>query len=149
MKRALLVGDADPALAESPFSVLYARKLISLDQYEAGLRYAWLRWSQFGKGVPGIGSYSDMVGGGHDEPADKPDQEWLAEAFKRADGALWGVGSRGRSAVRNVAVFAHLPRWLISLLQGPRRESDALTHGLFLKGLDALSRHFATTSRVA
>lgn len=102
MKRASLVGpDGDPVLAEYPLGVLFARRKITQDEHDAGLRYAALYGRVFGRTVPG--------------PRNIPPElsEALEEACERkwrdAADVLMAHSRKVKDAVENVVVFGRPP----------------------------------------
>lgn len=72
--RIRLVGDGNPQLASYPLGVLLARKLITQDQHNAGLRYAGLSKEilRIGPRQPTIGTEPD------DEAAARMMAQWRA-----------------------------------------------------------------------
>ena len=52
IKRMQLVQGGDPSLSTTPIDICYARKIISAEQYNAGLVFLYLHRSIFGKPFP-------------------------------------------------------------------------------------------------
>ena len=52
IKRLALVNGGDPTLSTTPLDIMFARRIIEPDQYNAGLTYWYLYTKVFGKPFP-------------------------------------------------------------------------------------------------
>ena len=52
IKRLALVGEGDPTMSSTPIDVMFTRKIINPNQYNAGLTYWYLYTRVFGKPYP-------------------------------------------------------------------------------------------------
>ena len=130
----------DPTKAESPAGAMLVRGLITLEQYGAAERFAWLYSTMFGNMLP----TTDRVPGvtsapccGVNPPCKDCSAAKLEAKWKQASAALDGAS---RNAVANVAVFKRWPRWLLREIGRnlyPRPSEDRERKAL-LAGLDAL-----------
>jgi len=105
-KREMLVGKENQALASYPLGVLFARKIITQDQHDAGVYYAYLFGRMFGKIHPGpsSGAYNPF---GNDEA-----QEIIEPLYRDAESIIHGISRATKDAVENCSVYGHLPSFL-------------------------------------
>lgn len=152
-KRRALVGDADPALATCPLGVLLARGIIDREQYEAGERYAFLRWSGVGKPFARTTWPSEVRGvileAAHPatgltrrEQNERRYQEVNSRLLKAS-------GHLARSVVFAVAVEQWLPKWASD---GPKINLRPKPHVVaemraLVEGLEMLTRIFGTRDK--
>lgn len=120
-----------------PLDVLFARRMISEEERDAGFRFAAISWRLFGsphKGCDAI--YQRMVAGGmddfgpsptaaEDEDAQKRRQR-LRDAHSRMVRLLQPEGTNRRllGAVQNVAQHLRMPRYLLNFASKRDRVSD-------------------------
>lgn len=133
----------DPSKAESPAGTMLVRGLISVEQYGAVERFAWLYSTMFGQMLP----TTDRVPGvtsapccGVIPPCKDCSAAKLESKWKQASAALDRHPRSVRDAVANVAVFKRWPRWLLREIGRnlyPRSSEDRERQAL-LAGLDAL-----------
>jgi|GEM_PF-4536507 len=103
-KRKQLVGDGDLQLAGYPLGVLWARKIISQDQHDAGVYYAYLFGRMFGKIHPG-----HSTPGAYDPELDDKAQEIIEPLWREAESIIHGMSRSTKYAVENCAVYSRLP----------------------------------------
>lgn len=157
-RRALVGAAADPALAEHPLGVLLARDLVTLEQFEAGLRYSTLRASAIGRVDPAgtiLGRLVKSDSSGTDassafETDDEHDAR-ISAAYDAADRALRDAGRGAREQVRNVCLYRRMPSWAARLIGGSAttRPSDARRRAELIAGLDSLVTRFGLVVRQA
>ena len=132
-KRAYLVNGADPALAATASGILLANGLLTREQYDAAMRYAWAHALTFGKRWRQICPLGEPV---WSEPPQRM-QEIARDKLAWMDSRL---RLEQRKAVADVAVFGFLPMWWIAgklkLRSMPEDERDRQE---LLAGLDAIS----------
>jgi hypothetical protein len=103
-KREYLVNGADPALAATASGILLANGLLTREQHDAALRYAWARALVFGKPWRQACPLGEPVGRIAPNQLLELAKHKLAGMDKRLDRAQ-------RKAVADVAVFGFLPMW--------------------------------------
>jgi len=153
-RRALVGGAADPSLAENPLGVLLARRLITEEERQAGLRFAWLYRLAIGKLTtaasdplqpmqqPGPGPATPPLGAGR--------AAWLAarEAdFDRARAALKEEGDGCLRAVVAFAVAQEFAAWMGTVRALTPAEARRLEDAR--RGLALLAAHFGLPARPA
>lgn len=138
-RRRAIAGDPRVGL-DYPLDVLLARGLITVDMRDEGLRFAMLAWWRYGFPAPGIEKLYErmLAGGGFDElrglAAEDDEAVQRARAAKgrlrRMTAALAGkrlpkagplvaaIDGTPFGAVRRVAQFLELPRFILNLAQG-------------------------------
>lgn len=146
MERKLeLVGDKSKLdMADTPLHILAARGIISRQLADAGMTFAVLRWSLFGRPFTGETTLAKVQSGGGrslvDEVAAMESEIIRRDKYERADAALRTTGSRARTQVVNVAVAQRLPPWLARQGRSMVIRSGDETDALALKaGLEAIA----------
>ena len=131
MRRIMLVGDSDSALAEYPLGVMLARKIITQEQHNAGLNFARLyrTANPFAKtnGTPSSGEMPDDV------------RAEMERRYQAARDTLMRVGRLALDEVTNAAVFNRLPGWVV---RSTIRLSDGRHRKALRDGLTALADAF-------
>tara|TARA_R110002020_G_scaffold73197_4_gene187666 strand:- start:325 stop:819 length:495 start_codon:yes stop_codon:yes gene_type:complete len=128
-RRFKLVGDGPQELASYPLGVLFARKIITQEQHNAGLDYSRLHRAVIGK-------HQRSAGG---DPIPDDVLEGMQRRFDVMRAALKSSGRRSKDAVDNAAVYDRFPGWLFrkTIRDGDSKQADALC-----QGLHALERAF-------
>jgi|SRR5579859_807161 len=152
--------DGTTASITFPLTIMRQRGLIDVELHDAGMRFAALAWALFGEPFAGCEAlYERMVGSTDRTPSAEPDPErramrrrlhenMLAELQRRDPVLNQPIESgRMRHVVTNVCQYAHMPRWLVVMIEGTRasdgkmryRLSDAIERGLLIEGLTRLA----------
>jgi len=103
-KRAVMMGFADPVLSTYPLGVLFGRRLIDLDQHNAGCHYAWLYAAVLRVPTGPTVCRLDGTRSGYGEAA-QGTQERRQRVFKMLDVP---------NLIRDIAVFGVFPGFLLS-----------------------------------
>jgi hypothetical protein len=106
----------DPSKAESPAGTMLVRGLISVEQYGAVERFAWLYSAMFGNMLPTSEHEAHGTGApccGVIPPCKDCSTAKLEAKWRQASAALDRHPRAVRDAVANVAVFKRWPRWLL------------------------------------
>lgn len=142
-RRRLLVGEADPALAEYPLGILLARGLVGREQHEAGCRYGYLYGRVLGRTHLSCAAIYERLAaetGGTQANADEQQERRHQLQFRLGKNRLLAAGRRVCDATENLVVFGRVPRFLDS--EGRRgagaRRGDATELAAVLAGLDTL-----------
>lgn len=119
----------NPALAEYPLGILLARRLISQDQHNAGLRYAALY-------AKAIGRSADLgIDHGLGAALDDTASARIEAQYRACKNRLLAAGRRVADAADNCTVYRRLPRWAT---MARRRRSDWPERAALIDGLDIL-----------
>jgi len=135
--RAAMMGFGDPTLSAYPLGVLFGRRLIDIEQHNAGCHYAWLYAAVLRVPTGPTVCRLDGSRGGYDD-APEGAQERRQRVFQSLTVA---------ALVRDIAVFGVFPRFLSSTRWKPAEFSALLTvqHGLV--ALDHALRRAYTKER--
>ena len=123
IKRMQLVQGGDPSLSTTPIDICYARKIISAEQYNAGLVFLYLHRSIFGKPFP-ISNKSKLMSpiGSRYNPNKvfkKDVHNWIM--FKDvSDFIIKEAGSNSYKYMKNVIVYQEQPPYLLEEKPNPR-----------------------------
>ena len=147
LRRAELIGDADPKLAESPLDVLHARGHIDIDQTHAGHVYAYHHDILWGKGHANAARYEEFVSG-WGEDSDRSIEE-MVEAYDTAKANLLDAGQRSKVEVENVAVYRQFPRWIVNPTLLTSSRIEVFAKQALLRGLDSLVDIFCARREAA
>jgi hypothetical protein len=132
-KREYLVNGADPQLAATASGILLANGLLTREQYDAAMRYAWAHALVYGKPWRQICALGEPVGS---EPPQRM-QELARDKLAWMDSRL---RLEQRKAVADVAVFGFLPMWWMATklklrsMPEDERDREALLSGLDIIG---------------
>jgi hypothetical protein len=122
-----------PVLAASASGILLANGLLTREQHDAALRYAWAHALVFGKPWRQVCPLGERVGG---EPPQRI-REIARHKLTWMDGRL---DLAQRKAVADVAVFGFLPMWwMATKLKLRSMPEDERDRQALLSGLDAIS----------
>ena len=103
-KRAHATAGGDPVLSTSPIGILFARKFVDRDQYEAGQRFVWLRGVALGQRQIGALGGGIIAGERTDDDAVKVWTDRIRELRELLVVAFGGhrraLSSRGLSTLR-------------------------------------------------
>lgn len=103
-KRAVLAQGADPTKTSHPLDLLHARGLISDDQHQAGMRYAWLHALAFGKPQNDLClRYGRLIGEAPGQIEREP--QWLAERRVELRNADRQLNRYTRQSVYDIVVL--------------------------------------------
>ena len=122
-RRLELVNGADPALAEYPLGILLARHIVTQDQHNAGLKFAWLYAKAHGR-------TKDC---GLDYGYNGMDETRLADVeatYRQQKAILMRLSLRTFNAVVDLAVFRQMPWWFNGLSGPAWRTQDMVVNGL-------------------
>lgn len=112
-KRAVLVGkDSAQELAAYPMGVLLAQGVVSQDEHNAAMHYAWLYGRNFGRTVAKQCDWLGLDVGRYDTSDLGKYAKELEREWRRAKDAMLAKGRRVSDAVENMTVFDRWPRWL-------------------------------------
>lgn len=108
-KRLMLVGNADPVLAEYPLGVLFARNIIDLDQRTAGHTFGWLYAKAHGK-THELGFFDppERAKGLQDED----DLARIERRYCEAKRCLVRISVKCCQLVEDIAVYRVMPPWV-------------------------------------
>ena len=107
IKRMQLVQGGAPSLSTTPIDICYARKIISAEQYNAGLVFLYLHRSIFGKPFP-ISNTSKLmspIGSRYN-----PNKDFIIKE----------AGSSSYKYMKNVIVYQEQPPYLLEEKPNPR-----------------------------
>jgi len=123
VKRLRLVQGGDPTLSTTPIDICYARKIISAEQYNAGLVFLYLHRSIFGKPFP-ISNTSKLMSPirsrySPNKVFKRDIHNWLM--FKDvSDFVIKEAGSNHYKYMKDVVVYQEQPPYLVEELPNPR-----------------------------
>lgn len=123
VKRLQLVQGGDPTLSTTPIDICYARKIISAEQYNAGLVFLYLHRSIFGKPFP-ISNTSKLMSPirsrySVNKVFRRDIQNWLM--FKDvSDFVIKEAGSSHYKYMKDVVVYQEQPPYLLEEKPSPR-----------------------------
>lgn len=121
------------------FGVLRSHDDIDHAQYEAALRYAWLRFMVAGK--PSLAATRYEEGRGLPPPMPDDDFKELEAEYCAMRAALRCVSRKALDAFENLAIYNRMPTWMQPRM--PRRRTE-LAHvsdaEMLMEALDALAR---------
>jgi hypothetical protein len=135
-RRAFLANGSDPALSATASGILYAQGILSQEQYDAAVRYAWAHALSFGtiwrQACP-------LVQRG--EGASPAPDELLAVAKDKLARMDSKLAPDQRQAVADLAAFNVLLGWWVAQkLRLRQLPEDAAAREALLSGLDALAK---------
>lgn len=136
-KKLALVGPGgDVTLASYPLGVYLSRRIVTQDEHDAGVYYAYLAGRVLGKIHPG-----PATEGAYNPHVDSAADEIIEDRWRKACEILQGVSRQTKDAVDNAAVHMRFPRdvWDDSRQPNPK----------LLNGLKALSKWWLQNGRRA
>ena len=147
IKRLALVGDGDITMSSTPIDVMYTRKIINPNQYNAGLTYWYLYTRVFGKPYPQSNTgklLSPISSRSVESIIKRKDIEHHTLLDECLTFIKKEVGLRGYNLMRAVIVFQQYPNYLSYLKPKPRDNPKKM---IIRDALDSIIKFFDTKKR--